>query len=101
MRLPGEEMALELFRFNFSQCFQIRNGDRAPEYDRTAQLKHMTRCVLYIGFLGGVFTVSSPQLSVSPKPITASLICHEGLGDERQIFIPFFLLFLLCGLRIC
>ena len=35
--------------------------------------------------------MSSPQLSVSPKPITASLICHEGLGDERQIFNPFFL----------
>lgn len=50
----------------------------------------MTQCVLYIGFQSGVFTVSSPQLSVSPKPITASLICHEGLGDERQIFNPIF-----------
>lgn len=52
-------MALELFRFNFSHCFQIRNGDRAPEYDCTAWLEHMTQCVLYTGFLEGVFIVSS------------------------------------------
>lgn len=54
-------MAFKLFRFNFRHCFQIRNGDRASEYDCIAWLKHMIRFALYAGFLEGVIIVSSPH----------------------------------------
>lgn len=95
-------MALDLFRFNFSQCFQVRNDDRAPEYDCTAHRNTWLSVFSTLASLGSIHSSLHPWF---PENQSLALLIRHGVlavkYSELFLAIKFLVLLLLCDLRIC